>query len=116
MKEKQTIEITPVRGLIAVTICVAAFVLVSFWQSRRLEDTTSRVRHTNQVLRVVEDVLDLNLRHELAVKNFLLTGVTSSLNSSAELTSRLHSRLADLKQLTSDNLIQQQRVDTLIRY
>lgn len=116
MKEKQTIEITPVRGLIAVTICVAAFVLVSFWQSRRLEDTASRVRHTNQVLRVVEDVLDLNLRHELAVKNFLLTGVTRSLNSSAELTSRLHSRLADLKELTSDNLIQQQRVDTLIRY
>ncbi|HEY8972083.1 MAG TPA: ATP-binding protein [Puia sp.] len=116
MKEKQTIEITPVRGLIAVTICVAAFVLVSFWQSRRLEDTTSWVRHTNQVLRVVEDVLDLNLRHELAVKNFLLTGVTSSLNSSAELTSRLHSRLADLKELTSDNSIQQQRVDTLIRY
>jgi len=97
MKEKQTIEITPVRALIAVTICVSAFVLISFWQNRRVEDTTVLVRHTNQVLRVVEDVLDLNLRHELGVKNFLLTGVSISLDSSVELTSRLHDRLADIK-------------------
>jgi len=116
MKEKQTIEITPVRGLIAVTICVLAFVLISFWQNRRVEDTTALVRHTNQVLRVVEDVLDLNLRHELGVKSFLLTGVSTSLDSSAELTSRLHKRLADIKQLTSDNPIQQRRIDTLIQY
>lgn len=116
MKEKQTIEITPVRGLIAVTICVVAFVLISVWQNRRVEDTTTLVRHTNQVLRVVEDVLDMNLRHELGVKNFLLTGVSTSLDSSAELTSRLHNRLADLKQLTSDNPLQQRRIDTLIQY
>ncbi|MBN8855671.1 MAG: hypothetical protein BGO55_23160 [Sphingobacteriales bacterium 50-39] len=116
MKEKQTIEITPVRGLIAVTICVVAFVLISVWQNRRVEDTTTLVRHTNQVLRIVEDVLDMNLRHELGVKNFLLTGVSTSLDSSAELTSRLHNRLADLKQLTSDNPLQQRRIDTLIQY
>jgi len=116
MKEKQTIEITPVRGLIAVTICVLAFVLISFWQNRRVEDTTALVRHTNQVLRSVEDVLDMNLRHELVVKNFLLTGVSTSLDSSAGLTSRLHDRLANIKQLTSDNPLQQQRIDTLIQY
>jgi len=116
MKEKQTIEITPVRGLIAVTICVLAFVLISFWQNRRVEDTTALVRHTNQVLRSVEDVLDMNLRHELVVKNFLLTGVSTSLDSSAGLTSRLHDWLANIKQLTSDNPLQQQRIDTLIQY
>ncbi|HVU57912.1 MAG TPA: ATP-binding protein [Puia sp.] len=116
MKEKQTIETTLVRGLIAVTICVVAFVLISFWQTRRLQDTSNWVRHTNQILRGVEDVLDLNLRYELGVKNFLLTGITSSLDSSVGLTSRLHRRLADIKQLTADNPDQQLRIDTLIQY
>jgi PAS domain S-box-containing protein len=116
MKEKQTIEITPVRGLIAVTICVLAFVLISFWQSQRLEDTSNWVRHTNQVLRNVENILDLNLRHELGVKNFLLTGIPGSLDSTAELTSRLHDQLAEIKRLTLDNPTQQMRIDTLIRY
>jgi len=116
MKEKQTIEKTLVKGLIAVTICVVAFVVISFWQSRRLQDTTTWVRHTNQILTGVEDIQDLNLRYELGVKSFLLTGVTISLDSITELTSRLHSRLADIKKLTSDNPIQQRRIDTLLQY
>jgi PAS domain S-box-containing protein len=116
MKEKKTIDTTLVRGLVAVTICVLAFVLISFWQSRRLQDTSVWARHTNQILTGVEDILDLNLRYELGVKNFLLTGITSSLDSSAQLTFRLHGRLADIKQLTSDNPDQQRRIDTLIQY
>ncbi|MDO6432915.1 ATP-binding protein [Flavitalea sp. BT771] len=116
MKGKGTIEKTLLTGIIIAIICVLAILLISIWQSRRLQDTTSRVKHTNQVLFATEDILDMSLRYELGVKNFLITGDSAFLDSLDVLSNRLQQRLAEGKQLIRDNPEQQERMETLYRY
>jgi len=116
MKGKGTIDKTLVTGAITAIACVLAILVVSIWQSRRLQDTATSIRHTNQILFGAQDVLDLSLRYELRIKNFLLTGESSFLDSLDVLSSRLHQRLADLKLLTQEIPEQQSRIDALSTY
>ncbi|MBN9382095.1 MAG: PAS domain S-box protein [Chitinophagaceae bacterium] len=116
MKGKGTIDKTLVTGAIIAMVCVVAILLVSIWQSRRLQDTAASIKHTNQILFGTQDLLDLDLRYELRVKNYLLTGERSFLDSLDIISSRLHQRLADLKKLTQDNAEQQSRIDALTNY
>src|SRR6187402_315502 len=103
MKGKGTIDKTLITGVIIAIVCVLAILLISLWQSRRLQDTAATIRHTNQVIFGTQDILDLNLRYELGVKNYLLTGDSLFLDSLGVLSDRLHRRLSDVRQLTSDN-------------
>lgn len=116
MKVIRTINRTLVTGVIIAIVCVLAILLISIWQSRRLQDTASSVKHANQVLSGTQDVMDLDLRYELGVKNFLLTGDSSFLDSSHVISANLHQRLLDLKELTKDNAEQQDRIDALFGY
>lgn len=116
MKGKGTIDKTIVTGVIVAIACVIAILIVSIWQSQRVQDTTASIKHTNQVLFGAQDVLDLDLRYELRVKNYLLTGEKNFLDSLDMLSLRLHQRLAELKQLTRDNLDQQGRINVLTNY
>jgi two-component system CheB/CheR fusion protein len=116
MKGKGTIDKTLLTGVIIAIVCVLAILLISIWQSRRLQDTTARVKHTNQVLFATENILDMSLRYELGVKNFLLTGDSTFLDSLNALSARLQLRLEDGKRLTSDNPGQLERMEALRRY
>jgi PAS domain S-box-containing protein len=116
MKGKGTIEKTLLTGIIIAIVCVLAILLISIWQSRRLQDTTARVKHTNQVLFATEDIMDMSLRYELGVKNFLITGDSTFLDSLDVLSTRLQQRLTDGKQLISDNPEQEERMEALRRY
>ncbi|HVW62929.1 MAG TPA: ATP-binding protein [Puia sp.] len=116
MKGKGTIDKTLVTGVIIAIACVIAILIVSIWQSRRVQDTAASIKHTNQILFGVQEVLDLDIRYELRVKNYLLTGEKSFLDSLDTISSRLHLRLAELKQLTQDNPDQQGRITVLTNY
>jgi PAS domain S-box-containing protein len=103
-------------GMVIAILSVLAIVILSIFQSRRLQDTGAIVKHTNQVLYQAQDVLDISLQYELGVKNFLLTGDSVFLDSAARLEPSLSGGIARLKALTSDNAGQQDRIDLLLRY
>ncbi len=94
-------------------ISVVAIVAVSLQQSERLQDTADSIRHTNLVLFQTKDVLAADMQYELSVKNFLLSGDSSSLLSSRRLFSLLHAGIDTLRKLTRDNLVQQVRLDSI---
>jgi len=116
MKGKGTIDKTLITGVIIAIVCVLAILLISIWQSRRLQDTATTIRHTNRVITGTQDILELNLRYELGVKNYLLTGDSLFLDSLGALSGTLHQRLSDVKQLTRDNADQLGRIVALTVY
>jgi len=116
MKGKGTIDRTLVTGVIIAIACVLAILLISIWQSRRLQDTGASIKHTNQILFGAQDILDLDLRYELRVKNYLLTSDSTFLDSLDVLSSRMHERLTGLRLLTQDNREQQDRINALTKY
>lgn len=116
MKRKGTIDKTLVTGVITAIVCVLAILLISIWQSRRLQDTASTIRHTNRILFGTQDILDLNLRYELGVKNYLLTGDSVFLDSLGSISGNLHQRLSDVKELTRENPDQLARIVALTVY
>ena len=112
---KVAIEKTSISGIIAAIVTVLAIVILSLWQSRHLQDTAAWIKHTNQVLFQTQEVYDRCTRYELSVKNFLLTGYPSLLYSMSQ-DSSVSDRIADLRQLTADDPVQLQRLDSLSQY
>ena len=113
---KGSIEKTLLTGITIALASVLAIVLVSLWQSRRLRDTASIIRHTNVVIYETKEILDITTRYELDVKNFLLTGNPVFLDSLNALSIRQHDTLAQLKRQVSDNPPQEDRVVRLSLY
>jgi PAS domain S-box-containing protein len=116
MKGKGTIDKTLITGVIIAIVCVLAILSISIWQSRRVRDTASIIKHTNQVLFTAQHAENINLRYELAVKNFLLTGNNTFLDPLSAMTSRIDSCLTEVKHLTIDNAGQQERIVALRGY
>lgn len=63
-----------------------------------------------------QEVLALSTHYELSVKNFLLTGDRSFLDSLRISDSLLQGKITELKKLTADNRTQQDRIDLLLYY
>jgi len=105
-----------ITGIIIAITGVLAIVLISIRQSARLQDTSAIIRHSHQVITQTREVFEFSIRYELNVKNFLLTGEPSFLDSVNGEAILLQARIRDLKELTHDNARQQQRIDSLILY
>ncbi len=113
---KLTIEKTLISGIIIAITGVLAIVVISIRQSLRLQDGSAIIRHSHEVIRETQEVLNLSTRYELSVKNFLLTGDPSFVDSLDSDTSLLESKIRALKELTADNPSQQERIDLLLNY
>jgi signal transduction histidine kinase len=105
-----------ISGIVIAIGTVLAVVILSLWQSRRLQDAGAWLRHTNQVLYQTHYVLDRSMQYELSVKDFLLTRDSSFLSANKEYETLLYQDIDSLKQLTGDNILQQQRIDSLLEY
>jgi len=68
------------------------------------------------VIYETQEVLALSTHYELSVKNFLLTGDRSFLDSLRISDSLLQGKITELKKLTADNRTQQDRIDLLLYY
>lgn len=113
---KAVIERILINSIAIAIASVLAIALISIWQSKRRQDTAGRIKHTNQVLYQTLEVLDISVKYELTAKNFLLTGDRSFLDSLNRQVSLLHNKIAGLKNLTTDNSLQQARIDSLLQY
>src|SRR5882672_7231687 len=113
---KVSIERTLISGIVIAITGVLVIVLVSIRQSARLQDTGAIIRHTNQVIYQAQEVGVISARYELSLKNFLLTGDSSFLDTPEAPPTLLQQKLSDLKKLTADNVPQQERIDSLLQY
>jgi len=104
-----------INGMITTTAGVLAIVVLSIWQYRRIQDNGIIIRHTNQVLFQTDEVLNEVMQYQLNVKNYLLTGSNSLLDTIGNPSRLVSSSLSTLKTLTADNSDQQERIDTLTR-
>jgi PAS domain S-box-containing protein len=100
-------------GIVVAIVSILVIVILSIWQYRRIQDTGAIIRHTNQVLFQTQAVENAAVQYELNVKNFLLTGDSSFLATSADSLAVLPREIGGLKTLTADNPIQQRRIDSL---
>ncbi|HWB64805.1 MAG TPA: CHASE3 domain-containing protein [Chitinophagales bacterium] len=88
---------------------------IAYKNHRSLQDTNYLVQHTNEVLFKSNEVLSLakDLGGE---RSYLATNDTDFLAPFHEAREQIFFQLGLLKELTRDNAIQQQRVDSLWRY
>lgn len=103
-------------GIVVAIVSILVIVILSIWQYQRIQDTGAIIRHTNQVLFQTQAVENAAVQYELNVKNFLLTGDSSFLLTSADSLAVLPLEIHNLKTLTADNPIQQRRIDSLQLY
>ncbi len=74
---KAAIEKILIACIVLVIGGVVVFDIASIRQAQRLQDTSSAVRHTNQVLYQTQQVLVISSDYEREAKEFLLSGDTS---------------------------------------
>jgi PAS domain S-box-containing protein len=111
------IEKKLVNGTVITIAAVVIIVVLSIWQYRRIQDTGVIIKHTNQVLYQTQEVLNGAVQYELNVKNFLLTGDSSFLDTAGDSAALMPAKIGQLRELIADDPIQQQqRVDSIAKY
>ena len=111
-----TIEKKLTSGIAFAIGFVLMIVVLSIWQYRRIQDNGILIRHTNLVLFKTQEVLNAAVQYELNIKNYLLTGDSLFLSRADDSMASLRPQIAELKQLTIDNVSQQPRLDSLLFY
>src|SRR5258708_172170 len=73
---KTAIEKKLISGIVIAIVSVLAIVFFTLFQSRSLQDTSALLKHTNQVIYLTQEVLDVSQRYELEVKNTMASTLT----------------------------------------
>ena len=97
-------------------LAVTVIIVVSFYQSRQLNDTAKRVVHTQELLIQAEKLLSLISAHEAGSRGYVLTGKKSFLSPLEVSQKTINDECLRLKALTKDNPVQQSRADSLLFY
>jgi PAS domain S-box-containing protein len=99
-----------------VALAIAALIsigVLSIWQSRRLQDSSFWVQHTDRVLFQAREAEKFGLLADLNNQRFLLSHDRVYLDSTLHNKTRLDTALTGLQVLTRDNPLQQNRIDSL---
>jgi PAS domain S-box-containing protein len=112
---KAAIERILIAGIILVIGGVVAFDIASIRQAQRLQDTSGAVRHTNQVLYQTQQALVINSDYERQATDFLLSGDTTLHDPLWRSAVAMHIAIDSLRALTSDNPVQQTRIESLLQ-
>jgi methyl-accepting chemotaxis protein len=102
---------------LALLVAVGGLAAYSIWELAAAERyavrTSNHVAHTHEVLAKIESVLTAMIDSETGQRGFLLTGEESYLQPYLDARDRLPRTLAELKDLTSANALQQRRLEGL---
>ena len=114
--EKRSTAFLPTNALIALLAALAAAAVIAILSYRSLisrSDAADAMNHTKQVQQQTEKVLSALRDGETGQRGFLLTGADRYLEPYERGREQLPGLLAVLRQLTSDNPTQQQRLTEL---
>ena len=93
-------------GIVFITV-------LSYRSTRDYENTSNLVSHTHVVLEEAEEISSLSKDLQLESSGFYYTGNSSFLPAFTNAKTELLLRLTNIKRLTNDNVLQQQRIDSL---
>ncbi|GGB24436.1 ATP-binding protein [Puia dinghuensis] len=97
-------------------VAVFIIVLLSIWQNQRIQDTGEGIRHTNAVLSQSQEVQRAAMEFQLNVKNFLLTGDSSFLDTAGHTAALLPQKIDSLRDLIAGDSGQRPLLDSLQYY
>jgi PAS domain S-box-containing protein len=100
-------------GIMALVLLIVGSAALVYWNTRQLDDDAAWVAHTHEMLRLTSNVLVTVLQADASQTDFLLTGKEEFLQSYNPAFVRLDNILKELKDKTSDNPGQQQRLAAL---
>ncbi|RRS06023.1 response regulator [Aquabacterium soli] len=103
----------------AVILKVLAIFLIAFFTYRSLQssaDTAARVNHTMDVMEQLQSLISTMKDAETGQRGYLLTGQEAYLEPYTKARAELPGKLERIRELTSDNPAQQQRLSTLKRF
>jgi PAS domain S-box-containing protein len=104
-----TVVALPVLAIVSISI-------LSIWQFRRLVASSLWVQHSDEVLSRAREMENFGLLADLYSQYFLLKRDSAFLDSAVHYKVRRDSSLDRLQALTSDNFLQQSRLDTLRQF
>lgn len=116
MKRRLLIDKVTVTGSILLLLFTVAIIVVSISESRQVNDTAKLVSHTHEVLLQSEKLLSFIVDNETGSRGYLLSGEKSFLEPLLRSQKKIYFQLGRLKLLTTDNPIQQVRIDSLSFY
>ena len=98
------------------TVSSLLFVLAIFYyNNQKVKSTSDLVEHTEEVLRMSDNVLLDITNIESGFRGYILSGNNIFLDSYVSSVKTLHKNIRDLAFLTQDNRIQQIRIDSLYK-
>ena len=95
---------------------IAAMLLILsifYYNNQKVKSTSNLVEHTEEVLRMSDNVLLDIMNIESGFRGYILSGSDIFLNSYVSSANILHENIRDLATLTHDNPIQQIQIDSL---
>lgn len=102
---------------IAMVVLLAGIILfISIRQSRHLKDTGKLISHTQQVIISIQKVVLSELDYETGLRRYLITGNDQFLSSQEQSELDGMNAIKIVRELTSDNKIQQALCDSLSVY
>jgi len=105
-----------VNAIAIAIVTVLIIVVLSVWQYQRIRDTGVIIRHSNALLLQSEKVRRASDQFEVNVKNFLLTGDSSFIDTAHRIASRLPRAIDSLRSLVNEDSVQRGQVDSLQFY
>jgi len=97
-------------------VTVLVIVVLSVWQYQRIRDSGAIIRRSNALLLQSNQVQRTSDQFEGSVKNFLLTGDSSFLDTADRIASRLPPAIDSLRSLVDEDSVQRDHVDSLQFY
>ena len=107
LQRKMTLAIGLLLGLFLVTS------LVTLDSLHRQDDNRRWATHTYQVLLQINRVQRAAQTSQVSARGFLLTAAANQLDVYKHAVGELHASIADLRQLSADNALQQTRIDAV---
>ncbi|MBB3697055.1 CHASE3 domain-containing protein [Flammeovirga yaeyamensis] len=100
-------------GFVIVTVCVLLSIFISYYNSNRIIKSADWVLHTQEVLTQLGNIEALLVDLETGQRGFLITGKIEYLEPFIEGKKRIYQEISSIRKLTSDNINQTQRIDSL---
>ncbi|HEY4335394.1 MAG TPA: ATP-binding protein [Puia sp.] len=105
-----------VNAIAIAIVTVLIIVVLSVWQYQRIRDSGVIIRRSNSLLLQSEQVQRTATQFEVNVKNFLLTGDSSFLDTAGRVASLLPPAIDSLRLLVGEDSVQRSRIDSLQFY
>ena len=102
-------------GYLGAFILLLVSYIVSFVSTQNLVRQSARINHSNEVLRTLDNVLRYVTESESAARGYLITNNQNLLDKFHKSGFKADSAWMVVKQLTSDNAVQQKNVDSVKR-